>query len=234
MCGLLTYVFAIMINTFVTEQGSMKSGFEHLRADFATVGLCMWTLLLHGTLMDSPGKMLDNLRRVGQLEAYCAVLACLVFILLSALTVLNMLIGVLCEVVSTVGAIEKEQIAVDNLQKTVLDELRKFDDGDGLITKDELMKVVRHPGARQVLRSLEVDVNYLKDFGAMLFKEKDTKVPIDDMMQLILDSRGDLPPTVNNIHKALEFTRWSTNQKLNEMSSSIRVLLKRSSWSDAR
>ena len=40
-------------------------------------------------------------------------------------------IGVLCEVVGTVTAAEKEESEVNLMKQTILIELKKFDDGDG-------------------------------------------------------------------------------------------------------
>ena len=41
---------------------------------------------------------------------------------------MNMLIGVLCEVVSVVSAQSKEEILIDKVRETLLDLLSEFDD----------------------------------------------------------------------------------------------------------
>jgi hypothetical protein len=247
MVAMLTYIFSVMINTVLKEEGKMKKGLEDVGGDFAFVGLTMWTLLLHGTLMDSPGRILDNLRKTEKPEAYIAISLFLTFLMLSAMTVLNMLIGVLCEVVSAVGQMEKEEDAVHHLQKTVLDELKKFDDGDALISREELKAVMHNPRTVGVLKSLDVDVSTLKDFQAMLFADPDSKVPIEGIMELILMTRGDLPATVSNVNKGLGFTRWAMKQELDRMSTwilsmaeQLAIMLpkdpmaRHSSWTDVR
>ena len=67
----------------------------------------MSTLLLRGTLPD----MADLVEDVGRVNIIYAAFM-LFFILLASLTVLNMLVGVLCEVVSVVSAVEKESMTV--------------------------------------------------------------------------------------------------------------------------
>merc|ERR1712110_974103 len=95
--------------------------------------LCMWTLLMDGTLLDAPGVVLNRLVHRGEFNTTVAVIIFLVFILLSALTVMNMLIGILCEVVNAVAASEKEESDIAVMKNSILLELKKFDDGDGMI-----------------------------------------------------------------------------------------------------
>ena len=63
---------------------------------------------------------------------------CLHIIFLSMFTVLNMLIGVLCEVVSALSARSKEETLIDNVRETLLGLLQEFDkDGNHTIGKSE-------------------------------------------------------------------------------------------------
>merc|ERR1711871_1165907 len=101
-------------------------------------------------------------------ESFALVLIFYVFLLLSALTVMNMLIGVLCEVVSAVGEAEKEQAAVDLVKKTVLIMLKHLDqDGSGEMSREELQQVLVDPHARQVLDELKVNVPYFVELMEM-------------------------------------------------------------------
>merc|ERR1711871_1762872 len=99
-------------------------------------------------------------------ESFALVLIFYVFLLLSALTVMNMLIGVLCEVVSAVAAAEKESLSVNYvkdklhhiLNRTGLDE-----DGDGEVSKRKLQKLLEFPEACKALDEVGVDVYSLVD-----------------------------------------------------------------------
>merc|ERR1719253_712035 len=97
---LLLYIFGIAFRqiTAETEVG------EEL---FSGVAPSMYTLLIQGTFLDSVGDTADAIGR----DSMLAVVMFFLFVLLSAMMVMNMLIGVLCEVVSAVGAAEQDQMA---------------------------------------------------------------------------------------------------------------------------
>merc|ERR1712232_1445811 len=112
---IIIYVFAIAF-TQLMEETTLHDEY------FQTVPKSMSTLLLRGTIPD----MADLVEDVGDEHVlYGAVL--LVFILLSSLTVLNMLVGVLCEVVSVVSAVEKEQMTVQFVKTKLLELIEQGD-----------------------------------------------------------------------------------------------------------
>merc|ERR1719443_1215375 len=110
---------------------------------------------MDGTLMDDTGTVLGLLL---QEESWHSMVVFTIFMLLSALTLMNMLIGVLCEVVSAVGAAEKEEAAINLVKRSVLVLLKRLDaDGSGEISREELRQVLVDPEACEVLGELEVD-----------------------------------------------------------------------------
>lgn len=67
--------------------------------------------------------------------------------LLASLTVMNMLVGILCEVVTVVSAVEKEEIllkSVKNLLKQLL-HTGADEDGDGSISRKEFDQMLTNP-----------------------------------------------------------------------------------------
>merc|ERR1712113_295204 len=101
---------------------------------------------------------------MGEPSTTLSVIIFFVFILLSALTVMNMLIGVLCEVVSQVAATEKEEAAITLMKETILGMLKQYDtNGRFMIGRDEMEEVLTEPMTQGVLLGLEVDVEYLQD-----------------------------------------------------------------------
>merc|ERR1719422_362308 len=83
----LLYVFAIALRQLTD---GTPVGTEH----FKTVPDAMYTLLIDGTFMDN----LAVVRDLGTTSILCSIFFWM-FVLLSSCTVMNMLIGVLCEVV---------------------------------------------------------------------------------------------------------------------------------------
>merc|ERR1712048_233193 len=109
MVAMLVYVFAIVLHMFLKEEET------EVKDAFDTLPDCMWTLLMDGTFMDNTGSLMKDLFHIGQ---WPMVLVFMIFVLLSAMTVMNMLIGVLCEVVSEVEESEKEDAAIRLLKET--------------------------------------------------------------------------------------------------------------------
>merc|ERR1719446_693203 len=105
----------------------------------------MSTLLLRGTLPD----LADLVEDVGQVNlAYSGLL--LFFILLSSLTVMNMLVGVLVEVVSVVSSVEKESLTVMFVKTKLLGMLQSSGidaDGNKHISQHEFETLLLNPEA---------------------------------------------------------------------------------------
>merc|ERR1719331_1679460 len=94
------------------------------------------------------------------------------FILASALTVMNMLIGVLCEVVSAVASAEKEDGAIRIVKDRLLVLLKELDvDGSGLIDKEEMQTVLDNKEEMQTVQEIHVDTKFLLDQLDMMFEE---------------------------------------------------------------
>merc|ERR1719321_2374349 len=114
------------------------------------------------------------------------------YILLASLTVMNMLVGVLCEVVSVVSSVEKEQSLVNYVRGTLLHMLQTSGidaDGDNLISRPEFEALVQTPQAAKAIQEVGVDVIGLVDFTDFIFKDgKELTFP--DFMDMILSLRG--------------------------------------------
>merc|ERR1719487_2529548 len=94
------------------------------------------------------------------------------FVLISALTVMNMLIGVLCEVVAAVAAAEKEESSVCFVKWQIRQIMKEGGldlDGDGLISRDEFVKILDNPLATRTLSNAGVDVFGLVDTADFIF-----------------------------------------------------------------
>merc|ERR1712032_1704320 len=139
---------------------------------FNSVPGAMHTLLLDGAFMDGLGERAKQLLEQGLVYLFLFYL----FVLIASLTVLNMLIGVLCEVISAVASTEKERLniafAKEKLQeimvKTGLDQ-----NGDMQISKPEFLSLIENEEAGKVLAEVDVDVVGIVDFADMIFEAND-------------------------------------------------------------
>merc|ERR1712023_95828 len=98
--------------------------------------------------MDNTGETLRLLLDLDEPHTILALALFLCFVGVSAITLMNMLIGVLCEVMSSVAQSEKEDCAIRLVKDTILLMLKAFDeDGNGVISRDELRSVMTDPMA---------------------------------------------------------------------------------------
>jgi len=215
----LVYVFSIILMIFM--QGDDN---EVLVERYGNLGKTMWTLLIDASFMDGLGYAFTPLLEAKQ---YVSFVALLVFVLLSSLTVMNMLIGVLCEVVTSVAEAEKEEVAIDLLKGTLLAMLRGIDeDKSGEISQEEISHILHYEEALAVLKDLNVDVDYFVDSLNMHFEYGGGNIGIMKVMDLILMLRGDRPPTMKDMIHGQTFARWKVQAALKANEKRIKKILK--------
>jgi len=162
------YVFGI-----VFTQAFMKD--PQLSYMFDCMGMSMLTLFVNGTLLDDLTSVLGEIAEYGG-HAYAWVF--IVYILLAAFTVLNMLIGVLCEVVTKTAAEEQEAMMIREVQvqlKEVFDEIDE--DKSGLISQEEFSVMSKNEIALGALTGLGIEPKHLIALKDTLFALDDGEQP---------------------------------------------------------
>jgi len=176
---------------------------------FNTVFESMYSLLLFGTLLDNVG-LLTN--RLGKESVFYAALF-FMFILFAAYTILNMLVGVLCEVVSAVAATEREEMLVTFVNrkvKTIVEELDK--NGDNCISKAEFVKILENAEAVRSLQDVGVDVVGLVDFADVIFEDGAQELSFEKFMDIVLQLRGTNTASVKDIVELRKLVRTNNIQ----------------------
>jgi len=121
-------------------------------------------------------------------------------VLLSAFMVLNLVIGVLCEVVAQVSAEEKEAIAMEGAVQRFAALLSELDaDNDGKISKEEFVSMLSHPTTLGMLPSVGLDPNGLFEHVETIFKDGITELEMDDFWEAILKFRKSETATLKDI-----------------------------------
>jgi voltage-gated sodium channel len=161
---LILYVFAIV---FKMQLGDPVYG---LTDYFGSVPGAMICLFYSGTLGDNITQVFEDIKA----QKWSMAGLYLVYVFLTMFTVLNMLIGVLCEVVSAVDAKSKEDILIDYVRETLLKTLTKIDEesdggGDGMISRTEFDKLMADDDAKSALIELDVDPDMFGAVSAYLF-----------------------------------------------------------------
>merc|ERR1719160_1977439 len=150
----------------------------------------MLTLFINGTLLDNLTNVMKGLRDDNQIMMWVFV----IFILVSSFTVLNMLIGVLCEVVTATSDAEGEmatQSAASIILKRVFKEIDT--DKSGLISMNEFDQMKENEDAIAALGSLGIEMHMVNGLRDVLFQADDEE---DENPQDSPQSGGhhDLPP----------------------------------------
>merc|ERR1719469_1229806 len=118
---------------------------------------------------------------------------------------MNMLIGVLCEVMGTVAAVEKEEITCSIVKREVAAALHICDtDNNGLISQQEFHQILENDVAVKALQKVGVDPATMIDFASTFFQNEDKptnydkSLDFDDFMDLVLRLRGENPASVRD------------------------------------
>lgn len=191
----IVYVWAIGFRTvtYGTEVGNTY---------FKTIPQSMLSLFLQGVLPDMATFVYElSEQHIG----YGIIM--LVFILIATLTVLNMLVGVLVEVVSVVAATEKEQLTANFVRNQLLSSLKRVDtDGNEKISQAEFESLLVNPHAARMVKEVGVDVVGLVELSDFIF-QNEKELDLDDFFRLLLELRGSNNATVKDIVDMRKFMR---------------------------
>jgi len=172
---------------------------------FASVLFGMKVLALHATMPDAMDFVED-----ASSESIVIGLAVTFFMLLAALTLMNMLIGVLCEVIGVVSAVEKEsarvQLVKDNLVEVL--KINGVDLGEDpenkIVSRQEFQDMLLHESVVKILRGVGVDPIGLIDFIDYIFSadeqhQEEHGLTFFKLVELICSLGGSNTATVKDV-----------------------------------
>mmetsp|Transcript_99433 Transcript_99433/g.213021 ORF Transcript_99433/g.213021 Transcript_99433/m.213021 type:complete len:555 (-) Transcript_99433:51-1715(-) len=205
MCLLMiiTYMFAIALK-------QLSDGTEMGETYFPGVATAMYSLWVHGTLLDDLSGICMDMKN----ESYVCLFLFNVFVLLAALTVMNMLIGVLCEVVAGVASTEKESMMISFVQEKLQQIMKEIDDDCDLqVSRTEFLQILDRRDACKVLQELDVDPEGMVDNVDFIFDndcgDGEEKKTFGEFMEKVLQLRGGLNSTVKDIVELRRFVKYS-------------------------
>lgn len=183
----IIYIFAVLF----TEQ---LAGTEAAAGCFDNVPQSMNCLLLHGVF----GEAREFIEQMYAIHwTYYVVI--IVYMLTASCTVLNMLIGVLCEVISVTAKVEQEEIVMQDLRTKLTDLMRKLHgDSHHLMSRQRFDDLLHNSEAREALESVGVDALALGDFSDYIFQES-SELPLGEFMERVLQLRGTNTATVKDV-----------------------------------
>merc|ERR1719353_2824607 len=222
----MVYTWAILLHMMMKDEEEFNTEMkEELGLDFRTITNCMWALLMDGTLMlDGTPTLMTKLLWAPKINMLLAGLFFVLYTLLSALLILQMLIGGLCDVVSRASQEQRDAQAIGIVKQELLEIITKADGGDGKISHEELGKVMKHPKSVAVLKKLNINRLFLMELQKMMFPKKTSTVPIKAVLELMIMCRGDNTATVETLSGGFCFLASELGDLKTRLVDNIKIL----------
>lgn len=201
---LVLYVFAIAMTQ--TLKGSDVGS-----RIFGTVLHSMNALVMYGTFLEGITDLMDELLPVNPF----AFVLMYIFLLVSAITLMNMTVAILCEVITAVATAERETIQI-TVMKDVLERCLEggFDaNGDDYVDRDEFFRMLKKPEVLKAMKEIGIDITATVDFSDVIFDDgefedgspKYKKLKLADFMENLMQFRGDNTATVRDM---VDLRKW--------------------------
>jgi len=185
LCMLLMviYIFSIMFTQLLSDTECGQTRFEN-------VPMAM-NFMLTQVLCGFDSKVVNILLK----EGFVYYILWLIYVLTGSLSIMNVLIGILCEVVSGTADQEKEIAVKNDVEKQILSTGLDADRQE--ISKHEMMIILESTVVAARLEELGVDVHALLDF--VHFFDDHMEMPIGSFVELVVQFRGAKQTTVRDI-----------------------------------
>jgi len=206
MLLIIVYVFAILFT-------QMLAGTSIARGHFENVLQSMNFMLLQ-VLCGFDASFFNSLAQTG----WIYYLMWLALLLVASLVLMNMLIGILVDMVSTIAESEKDSLALLELEA----EVEQLDtDGNRTVSQDELGEIIRNPAVTTKLAELGVDVAAFVEFAEFVFQQED-EMEITDFVHMAVQFRGEKHSTVKDVVDLRKFITMEVTHLETQISARLR------------
>lgn len=172
------YIFAIF---FVETLRGTEEGNEQ----FANVPLGMHTLLVYGILADHR-ELVNAMVGTGAIH-YVAIL---LYMFVVAMTMTDMLIGVISEIIGSVAEVEKDAMIKENVSHKMQEIRKKVDmDDSGSISKEEFAEMLANDSILNLMDELAVDTIALVTCAEMIFDKNCEEIGLEEFLEILLGFR---------------------------------------------
>jgi hypothetical protein len=188
----MTYVWGIILHMLLKDEKEFNEKlYNQSYLDFTTLPKAMWTLTMDGTLMlDNASELMTEMIFSKQSNIFGAGVLFVLFSFTSALLILQMLIGILCELVTEVNAEQRSSEAVALIRQELAGRLKKSHLTDGMISRSDLCTLMLDPRSKAVLDKLKINTLFLLQMQEMVF-DLSPLITIKDALDLMLLCRSD-------------------------------------------
>lgn len=198
------YVFAVVFRQLTEGQDVGKMYFDGVPA-------AMNTLVIEGILPENT-KIMTSLTE--ESVAYWPLMVS--FILLTSITLMYMLIGVLTEVIHFVARNEKEGMVVTAVASRMRQAMRNLGRHEDVpLSKMEFQELLVHPEVVQLCADVGVNVIVLVDMSDVIFESCDKEgegINFEALVEVVLNMRGTNPATVKDVKEQLRVIKGLVNE----------------------
>ncbi|CAK9082082.1 L type [Durusdinium trenchii] len=201
-CLMVVYVFALtlkqitlIVNTDPTDPS--------IAADFNSVLSAMNALLLRSLFSDS-ADLVNGLSNWHPVFWPCIML----FVLMTSVTMMYMLMGVMVNVIDIVAASEREGLAVSTVASSLRQVMKKLGiSTDGPVSKEAVNDLLNEADVVHFLYSMDVDVLSLVEMIDQVFEDvlerEGRPLEFGDLVETIMNMRGSNPATVQDLKASI-------------------------------
>jgi outer membrane murein-binding lipoprotein Lpp len=211
---ILVYVFAIV---FRSQIGNAMP--DH----FPSMDIAMRTLIHHAVFMDDVSGLGTDIWDQG---VYMWVLY-MIFIWVANLTLLNMLLGILVEVITRVAEAQGTEDTVTFMRNTLLEKLKQYDaDYNGDISYEEFQNLIADKEVAIALTEIDVDIQHFKSLSEYLFEDPETLQPtlsvsFSELMEMTLGMQQSKTARVLDIVDLQKGIRHTLRNFMTELSTEV-------------
>lgn len=185
--ALIVYIYAIVFKLLLDDSDIGPGKFE-------SVPQAMFFLLTQ-LIVGFDADFFASILGVGSF--YYVIFMSYVFV--ASLTMMNMLVGIICQVMSTVSDLENEEQTANAVQEQIGSLVRMVDaDGSGSVSIEEFEGMMSNPVMQKRLQELGVDIEGLEECGEDLFKNRN-QLGTRQFLEMVVNLKGSKTATVQDV-----------------------------------
>eukprot|EP00930_Biecheleria_cincta_P002370 TRINITY_DN103379_c0_g1_i1.p1 TRINITY_DN103379_c0_g1~~TRINITY_DN103379_c0_g1_i1.p1 ORF type:complete len:601 (+),score=105.31 TRINITY_DN103379_c0_g1_i1:162-1964(+) len=189
---------------------------------FGNMGKSMFSLVIMGTLLDDVTNCSNAIRTSRQLMMLFVLI---VFIVLSSFMMLNMLLGILVEVVANTAEGEKAKGKNTIVRKEIIETANEIGKETNGLSKDQFMSMSSDPKVLKNMETLGIKVDHFPSLAMLLFEsqeghEKDVVLSGEEMVAMLFNLQPGTEMTFSelaSVEKVLFDSRKEMRRRISQL-----------------